>query len=139
MIFPDVIICLIFASGTSSTSVSSDPPIFGFGSPTLRTSGAKNACREFRAGRTTPETGSEVSESEIDYYNVRDNRLKIYERDGYKCRYCDKQLTRFTATLDHVKAIAESGGNGFENLITACLECNSRKNKRRVGDFLAER
>ena len=78
-----------------------------------------------------------MSESEVDYYNVRENRIKIYERDEYKCRYCGKQLTRFTSTLDHVKPVAEDGDNSFDNLVTACLECNSRKNKRLVGDFLA--
>jgi hypothetical protein len=95
-------------------------------------------CRKFRAERTATEPKAEVSESEADYYNVRENRIKVYERDEYKCRYCEKQLTRFTATIDHVKAVVEGGDNSFENLVTACLDCNSRKNKRPVGDFLAE-
>jgi hypothetical protein len=43
-----------------------------------------------------------ASEAEADFYNVRENRIKIYERDDYKCRHCGKQLTRFTATLDHL-------------------------------------
>jgi 5-methylcytosine-specific restriction endonuclease McrA len=47
-------------------------------------------------------------------------------------------LTRFTATLDHVTPVAEGGDNGFENLVTACFGCNSRKHKRPLGDFLAE-
>jgi 5-methylcytosine-specific restriction endonuclease McrA len=97
------------------------------------------ACRRFRAERAAEEPRPEVSKDEIDFYNVRENRIKIYERDQYKCRYCGKQLTRFTATLDHVKAVAEGGDNSFDNLVTACLECNSRKHKRAVGDFLAER
>ena len=25
---------------------------------------------------------------EIDFYNVRENRMKVFERDGHKCRYC---------------------------------------------------
>lgn len=81
----------------------------------------------------------EVRRQDIDYYNVRENRLKVYERDQYQCQYCSKQLTRFTATLDHVKAIAEGGDNSFDNLVTACRECNSRKNSRLLGDFMAER
>jgi len=97
------------------------------------------ACRKFRAERTAAEPAPEISESEVDYYNVRENRSKVYERDGYKCRYCEKQLTRFTATLDHVKPVAEGGDNSFDNLVTACLICNSRKHHRPVGDFLAER
>jgi hypothetical protein len=96
------------------------------------------ACREFRAERKATEPKPEVAPTDIDYYNVRENRIKVYERDGYKCRYCEKQLTRFTATLDHVRAVAEGGDNSFENLVTACLNCNSRKHHRRVGDFLAE-
>ena len=96
------------------------------------------ACRKFRAERVTSEPKPDVKENEIDFYNVRENRLKVFERDGYKCRYCGKQLTRFTATLDHVKPVTEGGDNSFENLVTACLECNSRKHRRPIGDFLAE-
>jgi len=97
------------------------------------------ACREHRASRSAiADSPTTVDNSEIDYYNVRENRIKIYERDNYICHYCGKQLTQFTATLDHVHAVVKGGNNSFENLITACLLCNSRKNKRAVGDFLAE-
>lgn len=96
------------------------------------------ACRGFRAERQATEPKPDVKNSEIDFYNVRENRIKVYERDEYKCRYCQKQMTRFTVTLDHVKPVAEGGDNSFENLITACLNCNSRKNNRPLGDFLAE-
>jgi hypothetical protein len=96
------------------------------------------ACRKFRAERTRTETKPEVASADIDYYNIRENRIKVFERDGYKCRYCEKQLTRFTATLDHVRPVAEGGDNSSDNLVTACLSCNSRKHHRLVGDFLAE-
>lgn len=95
-------------------------------------------CRKFRAERAANEPENEMTEKDVDYYNVRENRIKIYERDGYKCRYCGKQLTRFTCTLDHVTPVAEDGTNSFDNLVTACLECNSRKHRRPLGDFLAE-
>jgi hypothetical protein len=97
------------------------------------------ACRRLRAERAREEPKPGISGSEVDFYNVRENRIKVYERDEYKCRYCGKQLTRFTATLDHIKPIAEGGDNGFDNLAIACLNCNSRKNRRPIGDFLAER
>ena len=96
------------------------------------------ACRKYRMEREATEPKPDVKDSEVDFYNVRENRIKVYERDEYKCRYCSKQLTRFTATLDHVKAVTEGGDNSFDNLVTACLDCNSRKNKKPVGDFLAE-
>ncbi len=96
------------------------------------------ACRKFRAARAAAEPKPEIPAADVDFYNVRENRIKVYERDAYKCRYCEKQLTRFTATLDHVTPVAEGGDNGLENLVTACLGCNSRKHKRPVGDFLVE-
>jgi hypothetical protein len=96
------------------------------------------ACRRLRAERAAVEPRPEIAPADIDYYNVRENRIKVYERDAYKCRYCDKQLTRLTATLDHVTSVREGGDNSFGNLVTACLNCNSRKHKRPVGDFLAE-
>jgi 5-methylcytosine-specific restriction endonuclease McrA len=96
------------------------------------------ACRKFRAERTAAAPRPEVLESQTDYYNVRENRVKVYERDEYKCRYCGKQLTRFTATLDHIVPVEKDGDNSFDNLVTACLTCNSQKTNRPVGDFLAE-
>ncbi len=95
-------------------------------------------CRILMQEYQKAETKPVITENEVDYYNVRENRLQIYERDEYKCRYCDKQLTRFTATLDHVVPVVEGGENSYANLITACLSCNSQKNRRPVGDFLAD-
>mgnify|MGYP001236178360 CR=1 FL=1 len=71
-------------------------------------------------------------EKEADFYNVAENRLRVFERDAYKCRYCGKQLTRFTATLDHLQPVSEGGDNSFDNLATACLLCNSRRGARPV-------
>lgn len=79
------------------------------------------------------------AERELDFYNVAENRVKVYERDGYRCRYCTKQLTHETVTLDHVIAVSQGGGHQFDNLVTACLDCNSKKNGRLVGDFLASK
>jgi hypothetical protein len=80
-----------------------------------------------------------AGEQEADFYNIRENRLKIYERDNYRCTYCGKQLTRFTATLDHITPVSEGGNNSAENLKTACLQCNSQKTSRPLGDFLVSK
>jgi hypothetical protein len=73
---------------------------------------------------------------EADYYNVKENRYKIFERDSYKCHYCDKQLTRFSATLDHIQPVSEGGDNSFDNLVTACLHCNSRRGSKPIMEAL---
>src|SRR6266436_147781 len=77
-------------------------------------------------------------EAEVDFYNVRENRIKIYERDNYVCQHCGKQLTRFSATLDHLQPVSEGGRNNYNNLVTACRECNSRKSAKTIGDFIAD-
>lgn len=89
-------------------------------------------CREkMRAKAVVAPTEINVA-SELDYYNVAENRLKVFERDGYQCHYCKKQLTRFTATLDHIQPVSEGGDNSLHNLTTACLHCNSRRGSRPV-------
>ena len=93
---------------------------------------------ELRSLKAATPSAVQVDESEADYYNVRDNRRKIYERDNYVCHYCSSQLTTMTATLDHIVPVVEGGGNDYGNLVTCCLGCNSRKNRRPVGDFLAD-
>jgi len=95
------------------------------------------ACRKFRAERAAQEPKPKPAAGAIGYYNVRENRINVYEREGYKCRYCGKQLTRFTCTLDHVTPVVAGGTNSLDNLVTACLVCNSKKHQRPVGDFLA--
>lgn len=77
--------------------------------------------------------------NELDFYNVAENRLKVFERDEYKCRYCAKQLTRFTATLDHIQPVSRSGDNSYDNLITACLHCNSQRGSRPVMDIISQK
>ena len=76
---------------------------------------------------------------ELDFYNVAENRLKVFERDEYKCHYCTKQLTRFTATLDHIQPVSRGGDNSYDNLMTACLHCNSQRGSRPVMDIISEK
>jgi DNA-directed RNA polymerase subunit RPC12/RpoP len=85
------------------------------------------ACRKFRADRTASEPALMFPSTHAGEEKERETRTRVFERDGYKCHSCGKQLTRFTATLDYVKPIAEGGHDSEENLVTACLECNSSR------------
>jgi hypothetical protein len=64
---------------------------------------------------------------ESDFYNITENRIKIFERDGYVCYRCGKHLTRFSATLDHIQPVSRAGDHSYDNLVTCCLHCNSRR------------
>jgi len=50
-------------------------------------------------------------------------RRGVLRRDSYKCAYCGKPAT----TVDHVVPRCRGGQNSWENLVAACLTCNSRK------------
>ena len=93
-------------------------------------------CQNYKASLSMKAEPSPIDvHQELDYYNVKENRSKVFERDSYKCHYCSKQLTRFTATLDHIQPVSEGGDNSYENLVTACLHCNSRRGSRPVMDM----
>jgi hypothetical protein len=97
-------------------------------------------CQELKASLAAEQSDQKPVDvrRDLDYYNVLENRLKVFERDNYKCHYCQKQLTRFTATLDHIQPVSRGGDNSFENLVTACLHCNSRRGNRAVMDMYQE-
>jgi len=95
------------------------------------------ACRRYRAERVSAEPELKFRFSGHDEDLKRENRIKVFERDGYICHFCSKQLTRLTATVRPVKPIAEGGDNSVENLITTCLDCNAKRNRRPAGEPLA--
>src|SRR3569833_180859 len=84
------------------------------------------ACRKFRAERIAEETEL----FPLSGNGAHKKRMQVFERDGYKCGRCGKQLSRFTATVDYVKQPEDGGDEAAENLITACAECNTRRQNR---------
>lgn len=61
-------------------------------------------------------------------------RLKIYDRDGFKCIYCGRSPVEHgvTLNLDHIIPVAKGGDNTAGNLVTACWQCNQEKGARRL-------
>ncbi|KAK7315654.1 hypothetical protein VNO77_34220 [Canavalia gladiata] len=56
-------------------------------------------------------------------------RKNILFRDNYTCQYCSSQEN---LTIDHVMPIALGGKWKWENLVTACAKCNSKKGRKTV-------
>ncbi|HWG85509.1 MAG TPA: HNH endonuclease, partial [Deinococcales bacterium] len=61
-------------------------------------------------------------------YHVAFNRRNVFRRDGHTCQYCGR--SGGDLTLDHVLPRSRGGRNTWENIVTACRECNSRKRDR---------
>jgi 5-methylcytosine-specific restriction endonuclease McrA len=69
--------------------------------------------------------------------SIRYSKQNVFLRDGYRCAYCETAVDKRVATLDHVLPVSHGGKSTFENTVTACSECNSRKgnNKKIVPKF----
>jgi hypothetical protein len=58
---------------------------------------------------------------------VKIKRERIYKRDGWKCVYCESKKN---LTIDHVIPKCKGGKNTWNNLVTCCNSCNSKKNDK---------
>lgn len=61
---------------------------------------------------------------------VKLNRRNIYARDHNSCQYCGERFPTSELTLDHVKPRTQGGESSWQNLVCACVACNSRKGGR---------
>ena len=44
------------------------------------------------------------------------------------CYYCERNITTKELTMDHIVPLARGGKSTKGNLVTACKECNNKKN-----------
>ena len=86
-------------------------------------------------------TGKRAADSRRAYKGVcirSDLRLAIYLRDRFTCVYCLADLHGAhptDITLDHVACESDGGGNGPENLVTACRHCNCARQDKPLNRF----
>jgi 5-methylcytosine-specific restriction endonuclease McrA len=59
---------------------------------------------------------------------VRLTKREIFRRDNFTCQYCGRQSSHLT--IDHVLPRHRGGEHTWDNLVTACSECNLRKGGR---------
>ncbi len=54
----------------------------------------------------------------------------LFARDQSLCLYCGREFQRSALTRDHVQPVSKGGADIWENVVSACLHCNSRKGNR---------
>ncbi|HEY2545867.1 MAG TPA: HNH endonuclease [Candidatus Acidoferrum sp.] len=97
---------------------------------------------EVRAVRTRRTAGWRTARTrgasleKIDFLRTRSLRRAIHVREGGRCFYCLRQVPYRVRCLDHVVPQARWGQNSYRNLVSTCVECNSRKGERPAVDFL---
>jgi 5-methylcytosine-specific restriction endonuclease McrA len=61
---------------------------------------------------------------------IKFSRSNVYQRDGHRCQYCGNRLAESVLSYDHVVPRAAGGRTCWENIVTACRPCNTRKGCR---------
>jgi hypothetical protein len=60
-------------------------------------------------------------------------RFAVLERDDFRCAYCGAAPPNAQLRVDHVVPVSKGGGSTYDNLVTACHDCNAGKGARLLG------
>jgi len=61
---------------------------------------------------------------------IRFSRQNLYIRDLFQCQYCAETFDYHELNIDHVIPLSKGGKTNWENCVTSCIPCNSRKGNR---------
>jgi 5-methylcytosine-specific restriction endonuclease McrA len=61
---------------------------------------------------------------------VKFSRINVLTRDGFRCQYCGAKKRMSELNYDHVVPRAQGGKTVWENIVTACYDCNDAKRDR---------
>ena len=78
-----------------------------------------------------------INIEEADFLEKQVLRQTIHAREGGRCFYCSRRITRHRRCLDHVVPLAELGQNSYRNLVSCCLDCNSQRGSARPRSMYA--
>jgi len=71
----------------------------------------------------------------LNFYKIphriyRLSKRNIFARDNWTCQYCQTQTFGNSGTIDHVIPRSRGGEYSWDNLVTACKSCNSKKGNK---------
>lgn len=62
--------------------------------------------------------------------DLKFTRKRIYARDSHTCQYCGFTGSKDDLNFDHVVPRKEGGRTSWDNVVTSCYPCNSKKGGR---------
>lgn len=68
--------------------------------------------------------------SQLPVQEVKFNRENLFDRDSYRCQYCGENFEPAQLNMDHVIPRDRGGRTSWENIVTSCIKCNTRKANR---------
>jgi hypothetical protein len=81
----------------------------------------------------------EISGIEYQHGTLQGTEIKEYllEKWGHKCAYCG--ATNVPLEVEHIQPRSKGGSNRVSNLTIACHDCNQRKDKIPIEQFLSKK
>lgn len=61
---------------------------------------------------------------------VKFSRGNVYTRDNYTCQYCGHKFAAKDLTYDHVIPRKRGGITNWDNIVSSCVACNTKKGCR---------
>lgn len=61
---------------------------------------------------------------------VKFSKQNVFARDRWRCQYCGTKAPISDLTYDHMLPRSRGGKTCWENIVTACRDCNARKADR---------
>ena len=55
------------------------------------------------------------------------NNTTLFRRDASLCMYCGQRFSRYRLSRDHVVPLSLGGKDTWNNVVSACYQCNNRK------------
>lgn len=62
--------------------------------------------------------------------SVKFSRVNVFTRDGFRCQYCGTPQRMSGLNYDHVVPRHHGGKTTWDNVVSSCYPCNSRKANR---------
>lgn len=62
--------------------------------------------------------------------SLRFNRRNLFARDEHRCQYCGRAKPSSQLSFDHVMPRSRGGPTSWENVVAACVDCNTKKGGR---------
>ena len=64
------------------------------------------------------------------------SRKNVLKRDNYTCQYCG--VKSLPMTIDHILSRKKGGCDSWENLVAACMPCNTKKGNKLLNEVNME-
>jgi 5-methylcytosine-specific restriction endonuclease McrA len=83
--------------------------------------------RTVSAAYRVPEVIQYTKYDKVPCTKAQFNRRSIYRRDNSTCQYCGEKKKNDELSLDHIVPRCQGGKTNWENIVVACVGCNSQK------------